>query len=60
MAAGQVNKNDIALLFRTKRGLHQFLTVEANYFLPAEGLTSMTWLREIWTGRKRVSPSHLT
>ena len=51
----QVNKQDIALVFTTKKGLHEFLTVEMEFFLPPLHYTSIDWIRDIWQGKKRVS-----
>jgi hypothetical protein len=49
-----VNKSSIGLVFQDKRGLHEFLTVEMEYFLPATPFCNIEWLRKIWTGKGKV------
>ncbi len=51
----QVNKREIGLVFEDKKGLHEFLTVEMEYFLPSYQYVSIDWLRDIWSGTKTVS-----
>jgi len=41
-------------VFQDKRGLHEFLTVEMEYFLPDPSYCNIEWLREIWQGQKQV------
>jgi hypothetical protein len=41
-------------VFTTKKGCHEFLVVEMEYFLPPCGLVNMEFLRDICIGRKKV------
>ena len=50
-----INKQQIAVVFQTKKGLHEFLTVEAEFFLPSLQYVNIEWLREIWSGKKKAS-----
>ncbi len=52
--AGTVTRGEVEQVFSTKKGLHEFLTVQAEYFLPPLAFTNTAWLRDIWTGKKRV------
>jgi hypothetical protein len=49
-----IEKGEIEKHFKTKKGLHQFLTVECDFFLPPIMFTNSDWLRLIWQGKKRV------
>jgi hypothetical protein len=50
-----IPKQTLAGVFTTKRGLHEFLTVEMEYYLPPNEYTNIEWLREVWAGGKKVS-----
>ncbi len=58
-ASHSVNVNEIAQHFGTKKGAHEFLTVEAQYYLPGLQYTSTAWLREIWTGKMEAAGADL-
>lgn len=49
-----VTRHEIEGVFSTKKGLHEFLTIECNYFLPPNEYTNIEWLRDISQGKKRV------
>jgi hypothetical protein len=42
-------------VFQDKKGLHEFLTVEMQYYLPSLTYCNYEWLREIWAGKRKVS-----
>ena len=50
----QINKQQIATVFNTKKGLHEFLTVEMDLYLPKLDCVNVDWLRDIWQGKKPV------
>jgi len=58
MTTQQVPRQQVEQVFRTKRGLHEFMTVECDYFLQPHKCTNHAWVREIWAGTKKVSLSH--
>ena len=58
MTTNTVNKQDIGLVFQTKKGLHEFLTVEMEYFLRSNDYVNIDWLRDIWSGKKKVRSAH--
>ncbi len=49
-----VQRSDIEEHFKTKKGLHEFLTVECDLYLPPLEYTNSDWLRQIWKGEKNV------
>lgn len=49
-----VTKSQIRQVFQDKKGLHEFLVVEMEFYLPALNFTNIEWLRGIWQGQKRV------
>lgn len=49
-----VSKGMAQQVFTTKKGCHEFLVVEMEYFLPPCGLVNMEFLRDICIGRKKV------
>ena len=49
-----VSKQAIGVVFENKKGLHEFLTVEMEYFLPGIPYVNVEWLRDIWSGDKKV------
>ncbi len=49
-----VTKSQVGQVFQDKRGLHEFLTVEMEYYLPSSPYWNVEWLREIWIGHKKV------
>jgi hypothetical protein len=54
MSAKTVEKSVIQEKFVTKRGLHEFLTVECDLFLPPLQNTNHNWLMLIWQDKKKV------
>ena len=50
----KVDKKQISLVFEDKQGLHEFLTVEMEFFLPSLPIVNIEWLRNIWSGRQKV------
>jgi len=50
-----VTRQQVEQLFRTKRGLHEFLTLDCEFFLPPVKCTNIEWLKAIWKGNKKVS-----
>ena len=54
-----VTKQMIGAVFSTKKGLHEFLTVEVEIFLPPRQYTNTAWLRDIWAGKKKVIYTNL-
>jgi hypothetical protein len=57
MTEVKVHRNDISGVFTTKKGLHEFLTIEIKYFLPPIQYTNMDWLSDIWQGKRKVIAS---
>ncbi len=51
----KVPKREISLVFEDKKGLHEFLTVDMEYFLPGLMYVNIEWLRSIWQGKKKVT-----
>ena len=49
-----VNTQVVNGVFSTKKGLHEFYSVELEYFLPPLNYTNIDWLRDIWSGQKKV------
>jgi hypothetical protein len=47
----KVNRSNISQVFTTKKGLHEFLTIEMEYCLPPIQYTNIEWLSEIWKGK---------
>ena len=54
MSTTTIYKQQIAGVFQTKKGLHEFLTVETEFFLPPLEYVNIEWLRDIWAGKKKV------
>lgn len=54
METTNVHRNSIQNVFTTKKGLHEFLTIQMQYYLPAVQYTNMAWLSGIWKGKKKV------
>ena len=50
-----VNRQDISMHFTSKKGMHEFLSVENEFFLPLLHYTNVDWLGAIWRGEKKVS-----
>ena len=57
MALTTVTKSQVGQVFQDKKGLHEFLTVEMLYYLPSLTYCNYEWLREIWSGKRKVSSS---
>ena len=55
MSEVKVHRNEITPVFTTKKGLHEFLTIEMEFCLPAIQYSNLDWLSEIWKGKKKVS-----
>lgn len=53
--AKSVTKSAVGQVFQDKRRLHEFLTVEMEFYLPDSSNCTVDWLREIWQGNKKVS-----
>ena len=58
MAQAIVTKSQVSQVFEDKKGLHEFLTVEMEYYLPASNFCNIEWLRNIWSGKKKVNINH--
>ena len=54
MAAQTVTKSQVGQVFQDKKGLHEFLTVEMQFYLPAINYYNYEWLRDIWSGARKV------
>jgi hypothetical protein len=52
-----VNKGLAQQVFTTKKACYEFLVVEMEYFLPPCTHVSMDFLKDICTGKKKVSIS---
>ena len=52
-----VNKQEVNGVFSTKKGLHEFYSVELEFFLPPLPYTNIDLLRDISSGRKKVCSS---
>ena len=52
--AATVKKQEIGLVFQDKKGLHEFLTEEMEFYLPVLPYVKIDWLRDIWAGKKKV------
>jgi hypothetical protein len=46
----KVDKKQISIVFEDKKGLHEFLTVEMEFFLPNLLCVNIEWMRNIWSG----------
>ena len=57
MADIKVSKAQISQVFSTKKGLHEFLTIEMEFCLPPLPYTNIDWLCDIWKAEKKVSAS---
>ena len=55
MAYMVVSRNTIEGVFSTEKELHDFLTVQMEYFLPQVEYINIEWLSEIWQGKNKVS-----
>jgi hypothetical protein len=54
MTTTTVTKSALGQVFQDKKGLHEFLVVKMEYYLPAVNCTNIEWLRGIWSREKKV------
>ena len=57
ISTNYVSHQQIGLVYQNKKGLHEFLTVQMDNYLPVHQYISSERLREIWQWKKRVSTS---
>ena len=60
MSEVKITKNQIEGVITSKKGLHEFLSIEVEYCLPPISYTNIDWLSEIWRGERKVlNPKYL-